>query len=342
MHGHFDDDRLVDRRHQADPVMMRLSMADAVDCGEQFERSRRWEPAFLTVRLVQRLNEIRPAITLQRDVTVSEPWVTCSVAEAERLADLLLTATERAEVPMPTEGVVDGPFWQKTACPPWCTSRHQADDAYADRVHHADLLPDGKAVIDLVLEQATEGRPEQLEVTVARHYRSTTAVIHVIKSEQTELQLTPSEARTLAAHLRQLLRTASLPADPSRLWKPLDGVTVGGQPAFPCPHRRPWCRGHSKSEIVESRQPGNPLMHSGSVASVPFTIGNSPGSIDISLDTIDGHQPQPFAYLQVVGGDGGGELDVTAIDHTIAALQLAKKLILDNPVGSVKLTADLG
>ncbi|SCF48700.1 hypothetical protein GA0070216_12822 [Micromonospora matsumotoense] len=262
----------------------------------------------------------------------------CTPAEAERLADLLGHAVGLAEAPLPTDGASDGPFWQDTACPSWCEGGHLPEDAYEDRLHsgglHSGGLPSGgRTLIDLLLETAAEGIPEQLEVTVAQHYRSTTARVHVIKSEQAELRLTPAEARTLAAHLLKLVRAAGLPVETTWPWNPIEGMTVGGDPAFPCPHRHPWCSGHNKTEITEYRQLGSHLLHSGPITSIPITTSSSPGSIDISINSLT-DRAQPLAYLQLLGGDGGAELDATAIDQTIAALQFTKKFLLEAQPGS--------
>ncbi|MGW0215603.1 DUF6907 domain-containing protein [Micromonospora chokoriensis] len=334
VHGHFDDDRRADRRHHSDPVVMRLSLPDVVDLGDQWPHPHRWVPAALVIRLTQRLDEIHPALTLYRDPTATETWVRCTPAEAEHLADLLGRAAALAEEPLPTGRASDGPFWQDTACPSWCASRHQPEDAYEDRMHVGDLpSAAGATLIDLLLETATEGRPEQLEVTVAQHYRCATPRVHVIKSEQAELPLTPAEARTLAAHLLTLVQTAGLPVDTTWPRKPIEGVTVGGDPAFPCPHRLPWCIGHTKREITDYRQLGNHLLHSGPVTSVPFITDGSPGSIDITISSLT-DRAQPFAYLQILGGDGGAELDVTTIDQAIAALQFTKKFLLEAQPGT--------
>ncbi len=327
VHGHFDNDRRADRRHHSDPVVMRLALPDVVDRGDHWPRPHRWASAALVIRLTQRLDEIQPALTLYRDPTATDDWVRCAPAEAERLADLLVRAAELVEAPLPSERALDGPFWQDIACPAWCSGGHLPEDAYEDRTHFGDLPSAARAVlIDLLLETAAEGRPEQFEVTVAQHYRSTTARVHVIKSEQAELRLTPAEARTLAAHLRQLVQTAGLSAETLWPWTPIEGVTVGGESAFPCPHRLPWCRGHNKTEITEYRQLGNHLLHSGPITSAPFTTSGSPGSIDISINSLT-DRAQPFAYLQLLGGDGGAELDASTIDQVIAALQFTKKYL---------------
>lgn len=110
-------------------------------------------------------------------------------------------------------------------------------------------------------------------------------------------------------------------------------MTVGGNPAFPCPHRLPWCSGHNKTEITEYRQLGNHLLHSGPVTSVPFTTAGSHGSIDISISSLT-DRAQPFAYLQLLGGDGGAELDITTVDQTIAALQFTKEFLLEAQPGT--------
>ncbi|MFG3643588.1 DUF6907 domain-containing protein [Micromonospora sp. NPDC047762] len=334
VHGHFDSDRRADRRHQGEPVVMRLALADVVDRGDQWPHPDRWVPAALVIRLTQRLDEIHPALTLYRDPTATDSWVRCTPGEAEHLADLLGRAAALAEAPLPTERALKGPFWQDTACPSWCASLHQPEDAYEDRTHFGDLpSAAGATLIDLLLETAAEGRPEQLEVSVAQHYRSTTARVHVSKSEQAELRLTPAEARTLAAHLLTLVQTAGIPVDTTWPRKPIEDVTVGGAPAFPCPHRLPWCIGHTKAEITEYRQLGNHLLHSGPITSVPFITSGSPGSIDITISSLT-DRAQPFAYLQLLGGDGGAELDVTTIDQTIAALQFTRKFILEAQPGS--------
>ncbi|MCW3820028.1 hypothetical protein ONA91_36920 [Micromonospora sp. DR5-3] len=308
-------------------VMMRLSLAEAVDRGTDLPPAQRWEPAYLTLRLVQPLRDVLPTLCVYRDPELAEAWATCRVPEAGMLADLLVLAAARAEEPIPAGDAAPGaPFWLQTACPDWCTTRHQPDDCYENRVHQGDLLPDGEGVIDLLLEPAVKGHPEQLEVVVAHHYRSTVGAVHLVRSERTELQLTPAEARTLARHLSQLILTAAAADGAAGQKRPNGGETRNGEPLFPCPHRHHWCQGHSKSEIIEARRPGNHLAHSGPVGSIPFATGNTLGTIDIS---ISGRPEPPTAYLQVVNGDGGATLDPTAIDHTIAALQRAKALILE-------------
>jgi hypothetical protein len=331
--GHFDEDPIADRRHVGAGVMMRLSLAEAVDRGSQLPPAQRWEPAHLTLRLVQRLGDVLPTVCVYRDPELAEAWATCRVPEAVLLADLLVLAAARAEEQIPVGDPVSGaPFWLETACPEWCTTRHEPDDHYEDRMHQGDLLPDGEGVIDLLLERAVKGHPEQIDVVLAHHYRSSSGAVHLVRSERTNLQLTPPEARTLAGHLRKLVRTAQLRADPAGQKGPLGGKTRNGETLFPCPHRRHWCRGHSRNEIIEARRPGNHLMHRGPVGSIPLATGNSLGTIDVS---VSGYQDQPFAYLRVVNGDRAG-LDPAAIDHTIAALQRAKALILDNaaPTGT--------
>lgn len=326
--GHFDDDRRADRRHQSDRITLRLSLADAVDLGERSTHPHRWVPAALVIRLVQYLDEIHPAITLYRDPTAIDVWVRCTAAEAERLAALLVRAAELAEAPLPAELASDGPFWQDTACPSWCSTRHLPEDAYEDRTHFGDLPSAGETLVDLLLETAAEGRPEQLEVTVAQHYRCTKARVHVIKSEQAEMRLTPVEARTLAGHLLQFVQTAGLPVDTTWPCKPIEGVTVGGEPAFPCPHRHLWCVGHTKTEITEYRHVGNHLLHSGPITSVPYTTAGQPGSIDININSLTDDCTQLFAYVQLLGGDGGAELDVIGIDEAMIALQYTKRFLL--------------
>ncbi|GAB3848965.1 hypothetical protein GCM10029963_32640 [Micromonospora andamanensis] len=332
VHGHFDDDRAVDRRHVSDPVLMRTTLAEAVDRGEQLPPSRRWEPAHLTIRLVQRLNELHPVLTLHRASRVIEPWVTVTVAEAGQLADLLILAAERGELPAPADAAPeDSPFWQDTACPRWCAGHHRPDDAPEDRVHGGELLPNRGAAVDLVLEKADEDGPQQLEVSVTQHYRSRTAVVYVIKSERSELLLTPAEARVLAGHLKQLGDTSGLPADTSRRWEPINGATMGDEPIFPCPHRHHWCQGHPKHEIVDYRLPGNSLLHSGPVATVTCAVGDVHARIDISIDSLAGYRPRLLAYLQVHGGDGGAQLDSATIDDLIVALQQTRGCILSIP-----------
>ncbi|MBP1780691.1 hypothetical protein J3R08_000541 [Micromonospora sp. HB375] len=61
-------------------------------------------------------------------------------------------------------------------------------------------------------------------------------------------------------------------------------MTVGGEPAFPCPHRH--------------------------------------------LNSLTDDCTQLFAYVQLLGGDGGAELDVIGIDEAMIALQYTKRFLL--------------
>ncbi|MCW6003476.1 hypothetical protein K1W54_02600 [Micromonospora sp. CPCC 205371] len=334
--GHFDDDRLDDRRHVSAAAEIKLSLVDSQDRGSSLAMENRWEPARLRVDLVQRLTEAQPAVRLFRDNQSDKPWVTCTLTEAETLATNLAIAAERGEEALPTEPASDdSPFWQTTACPPWCNSGHEVRDFYDDRTHID--LDRGWATIDLHLERADEKEPEQLQVLVLRDYQAVIGVVSLSKSGAAGVDLTPAEARNLARHLCHLVEASRQAPDQDSCWPghgghpdPLRRDLTHRKKQFPCPHRIPWCSGHSKREIKDARTPGDGILHHGDIDSVPFSIGSITGTVDVAVEYLTEGDRQPFAYLQVVGGDGGAELDAISIDHTIAALHRAKALIEAN------------
>ncbi|WP_433530433.1 DUF6907 domain-containing protein [Micromonospora sp. CA-263727] len=336
--GHFDDDKLDERRHESAAVQMRLSLADAHDHGAKIPVERRYEAARLHVKLVQRPAEVEPALRFFRDRWAEETWFTCTVAEASDLANKLVSAAERGEEPLPIAPPAAGsPFWSTASCPSWCQATHDVDGFYEDRVHMPDLCEDAMVRVDLHLERATADRPEWLELMVFRHYRESIGTIDITKSQMAGITLTPAEARTLAGELRRLIHDSQ--AAPLLPKAPDTAVTPAHHPVplryergtahYPCPHRITWCDGHSKREILDARTPGNMLLHSMVIDRVPGE-GCSDSYVKVALEHDDDPNHAPSVYLTTKGD--GTDLNGRGVDRLIAALRHARAAIVGSNV----------
>ncbi|MFG1953929.1 DUF6907 domain-containing protein [Micromonospora sp. NPDC048830] len=337
--GHFNDDTLADRRHESLACQLRLSLAEAHDHGPKLPAERRYDPARLHVKLVQRLTEAEPAVQFHRDRWADEVWFTCTLVEAVDLADRLVTMAALAEEPLPEAPASDGsPFWLSTACPPWCAKTHDTAAHYEDRVHIPDLSEEAMVKVDLCLERATDDEPEWLEVMVERHYRDSISTVALSKSGSVGVSLTPTETRTLADELRRLVSAGQalpLPAAPA------PGVTSperptplrfeAGEARYPCPRRISWCDGHSKQEIIDARSQGNMFLHSTVIDRVPAG-GELDSYVQVALDYDDNQDRAPYAYLST--DSEGTELGVEGIDRLIIILQRVRTVIVSSDINS--------